>query len=156
MTTVRIIAVPFKVLSRNIYDSNFYSWYIWGVKINLSHAHQMRLRYLLGCLSKISDERRSHYFMRAPSPPPPPQPPPRRLFFFGQKLILSLQYSCFNETSQTPGLNTVAGLLSVNTIPVAVWGDTLVKAVNKINGFTELHLINRAIFWRHLLRGLMF
>ena len=43
-------------------------WYLLGVKIHLSHAHQTRFWYILGCFSKIADEHLRHFYMGVRTP----------------------------------------------------------------------------------------
>ena len=98
MTAARIVSVPFKVrLSPRVinlklmyllrYANKFLefflfeircpvnllslNWCLLGVEMNLGQAHKKRFWYLLGVLSKFSDEHPRHFYRGVPPPLPP-------------------------------------------------------------------------------------
>ena len=97
MTAARIVSVPFKVrLSPRVIDLKLMyllryankflefflfeircpvnllslNWCLLGVEMDLGHAHKKRFWYLLGVLSKFSDEHPRHFYRGVPPPPP--------------------------------------------------------------------------------------
>ena len=82
--------------------------------MNLGHAHETRFWYLLGVLSKFSDQHLRPFYRRIlPTPPPPHQVEAYRLI----KLLGSLNSSVFERrTSTGSGLFASLGSGLVETL----------------------------------------
>ena len=61
-STIKIRSASYEMLL-------LFNWYLLGVEMNLGHAHKTRFLYLLGLLSKFSDEHPRPLYRRVALPP---------------------------------------------------------------------------------------